>query len=65
MPPLDDKWFGNQRDLVVAEVLELEAASLGYPVQAVLGKNGWDGTLVVGSAWSCRATTTTSGGARS
>ena len=48
MPPLDDKWFGNQRDLLITEVLELEAASLGYPVQAVLGKNGWDGTLVVG-----------------
>ena len=48
MVPLDAKWFGNQRDLVIAEALELEAASLGYPVQGVLGKHGWDGTLVVG-----------------
>ena len=48
MAPLDSKWFGNQRDLVIAEALELEAASLGYPVQGVLGKHGWDGTLVVG-----------------
>ena len=48
MAPLDTKWFGNQRDLVIAEVLELKAASLGYPVQGVLGKHGWDGTLVVG-----------------
>ena len=45
---MDAKWFGNQRDLVIAEALELEAASLGYPVQGVLGKHGWDGTLVVG-----------------
>ena len=48
MAPLDKKWFGNPRDLVVAEVLAMEAASLGYPVQGVLGRNGWDGTLVVG-----------------
>ena len=54
MAPLDEKWFGNPRDLVVAEALELEAASLGYPVQGMLGKNGWDGTLWSVLDWNFR-----------
>ena len=54
MAPLDEKWFGNPRVLVVAEALELEAASLGYPVQGMLGKNGWDGTLWSVLDWNFR-----------
>ncbi len=46
MAPLDDKWFKGPTDISLDLASTLSAANLGYPVQRVLGSNGWDGGLV-------------------
>jgi hypothetical protein len=45
---LNKKWFAGENDLpgVIAE--NLEALSLGRPLNAILGKNGWDGKTAAG-----------------
>jgi hypothetical protein len=48
MAPLDGKWFQNPEDLPELIAENLEVASLGSPVNSVLGRNGWDGTTVAG-----------------
>jgi hypothetical protein len=48
MAPLDKKWFeggGNLPSIVTDNLL---VASLGQPVNATLGRNGWDGRTVAG-----------------
>ena len=46
MAPLSGPWFTNSEDMPELLAENLEAASLGYPVNSVLGKNGWDGRTV-------------------
>jgi hypothetical protein len=48
MAPLDGKWFTGCDDLPELIAENLEVASLGQPVNAVLGPNGWDGKTVAG-----------------
>jgi hypothetical protein len=48
MAPLDGKWFVNPEDLPELIAENLEVAGLGQPVNAVLGRNGWDGKAVAG-----------------
>jgi hypothetical protein len=48
MAPLDAKWFAGQDDLPELIAENLEVGSLGQPVNAVLGRNGWDGRAVAG-----------------
>jgi hypothetical protein len=48
MAPLDAKWFSGCEDLPELIAKNLEVASLGQPVNAVFGKNGWDGKAVAG-----------------
>jgi hypothetical protein len=48
MAPLDGKWFTGCDDLPELIAENLEVASLGQPVNAVLGRNGWDGKTVAG-----------------
>lgn len=45
MAPLDSKWFQNPADIPVSLAKTIAAANLGYPVQRVLGQNGWDGNI--------------------
>jgi hypothetical protein len=48
MPSLDKKWFQGGGDLPAVITDNLLVASLGHPVNAVLGRNGWDGRTVAG-----------------
>jgi hypothetical protein len=48
MAPLDGKWFSGKADLPTVIAENLVTASLGQPVNATLGKNGWDGKTVAG-----------------
>jgi hypothetical protein len=48
MAPLDGKWFTGCDDLPDLLAENLEVASLGQPVNAVLGRNGWEGKTVAG-----------------
>jgi hypothetical protein len=48
MAPLDNKWFTGADELPELIAENLEVASLGNPVNAVLGRNGWDGAPVAG-----------------
>jgi hypothetical protein len=48
MAPLDGKWFSNPEELPELIAENLETASLGHPVNSVLGRNGWDGKTVAG-----------------
>jgi hypothetical protein len=48
MAPLDKKWFQGTGDLPSVITDNLLVASLGQPVNAILGRNGWDGRLVAG-----------------
>jgi hypothetical protein len=48
MAPLDKKWFGGDGDLPTIVTDNLLVASLGQPVNATLGRNGWDGRTVAG-----------------
>jgi hypothetical protein len=48
MAQLDGKWFTGCDDLPKLIAENLEVASLGQPVNAVLGRNGWDGKTVAG-----------------
>ena len=47
MAPLEPRWFTGEEGVPELFAENLEVASFGYPVAAVLGKNGWDGELVV------------------
>ena len=46
MAPLSGSWFTNSEDMPELLAENLKAASLGYPVNSVLGKNGWDGRTI-------------------
>jgi hypothetical protein len=48
MAPLEARWFAGPDELpeIIAE--NLEVVSLGRPINAVLGRNGWDGKAVAG-----------------
>jgi hypothetical protein len=48
MPTLDPKWFSSPDELPELIAENVEVISLGQPVNAVLGKNGWDGKTVAG-----------------
>jgi hypothetical protein len=48
MEPLDKKWFEGGVDLPSVVTDNLLVASLGQPVNATLGRNGWDGRTVAG-----------------
>jgi hypothetical protein len=48
MPTLDKKWFQGTGDLPNLITDNLLVASLGHPVNAILGRNGWDGRTVAG-----------------
>jgi hypothetical protein len=48
MAPLDKKWFTGSGDLPGIVTDNLLVASLGQPVNATLGRNGWDGRTVAG-----------------
>jgi hypothetical protein len=48
MAPLDKKWFQGSGDLPAVITDNLLVASLGHPVNAILGRNGWDGRTVAG-----------------
>jgi hypothetical protein len=48
MAPLDCKWFSGKADLPMVIAENLVTASLGQPVNATLGKNGWDGKTMAG-----------------
>jgi hypothetical protein len=48
MAPLDKKWFQGGGDLPSVITDNLLVASLGHPVNAILGRNGWDGRTVAG-----------------
>jgi 5-hydroxyisourate hydrolase-like protein (transthyretin family) len=48
MAPLDARWFSGSEDLPELIAENLEVAGLGQPVNAVLGKNGWDGKPAAG-----------------
>ena len=48
MTVLDARWFTGNGDMPEVLAEELETASFGYPTNAVLGKNGWDGESMVG-----------------
>jgi hypothetical protein len=45
---LSEKWFTGQDDLPELVAENLEALSFGRPLNAVLGKNGWDGKAAAG-----------------
>jgi hypothetical protein len=45
---LDKKWFSGDTDIPVNVGENLEAVSSGRPLNATLGKNGWDGNTVAG-----------------
>jgi hypothetical protein len=45
---LNNQWFTGENDIPIALAENLESASIGRPLNAILGKNGWDGTLVAG-----------------
>jgi hypothetical protein len=48
MAPLDGKWFSGIDELPESIAENLGVNSLGHPVNAVLGRNGWDGKTVAG-----------------
>jgi hypothetical protein len=45
---LDNRWFTGDDDLPEFIAENLEVLSLGRPLNAVLGKNGWDGKTAAG-----------------
>ena len=48
MAPLDARWFSGTDNIPELFAEQLEVASFGYPVNAVLGKNGWNGETMAG-----------------
>jgi hypothetical protein len=45
---LDKKWFDGNSDITIRLGESLETVSFGRPLNATLGKNGWDGNMVAG-----------------